>query len=773
MNFTYNGSATIPTGAGSYTVVGTINDANYQGSATGTLIISKASSSISLGSLSQTYDGSAKPATATTIPGGMAVTFTYNGSATIPTGAGSYTVVGTINDVNYQGSATNTLVIDKASSSISLGSLSQTYDGSAKPATATTIPGGLTVNFTYDGSATVPTGAGSYTVVGTINDANYQGSATNTLVIDKASSSISLGSLSQTYDGSAKPATATTIPGGLTVNFTYDGSATVPTGAGSYTVVGTINDANYQGSATNTLVIDKASSSISLGSLSQTYDGSAKPATATTIPGGLTVNFTYDGSATVPTGAGSYTVVGTINDANYQGSATNTLVIDKASSSISLGSLSQTYDGSAKPATATTIPGGLTVNFTYDGSATVPTGAGSYTVVGTINDANYQGSATNTLVIDKASSSISLGSLSQTYDGSAKPATATTIPGGLTVNFTYDGSATVPTGAGSYTVVGTINDANYQGSATNTLVIDKASSSISLGSLSQTYDGSAKPATATTIPGGLTVNFTYDGSATVPTGAGSYTVVGTINDANYQGSATNTLVIDKASSSISLGSLSQTYDGSAKPATATTIPGGLTVNFTYDGSATVPTGAGSYTVVGTINDANYQGSATNTLVINKVILTVTADAKTKIYGTPNPSLTASYNGFVNGENVDVLSSPVVLNTAATTMCGVGDYPITASGAAAANYTIQYVDGKLQVIAAPQLTGASVSVNGAQQFVVRWQTFANQTYQLESSADLSAATWTPVGGSVAGTGTMVSVTNSMSVSPQCFFRVQVQ
>ena len=475
----------------------------------------------------------------------------------------------------------------------------------------------------------------------------------------------------------------------------------------------------------------------------------------------------------MPTGAGSYTVIGTINDANYQGSATNTLVIDKASSSISLGSLSQTYDGSVKAATATTSPSGLTVSFTYDGSATVPTGAGSYTVIGTINDANYQGSATNTLVIDKASSSISLGSLSQTYDGSVKAATATTTPSGLTVNFTYDGSATVPTGAGSYTVIGTINDANYQGSATNTLVIDKASSSISLGSLSQTYDGSVKAATATTSPSGLTVSFTYDGSATVPTGAGSYTVIGTINDANYQGSATNTLVIDKASGSISLGSLSQTYDGSVKAATATTSPSGLTVNFTYGGSATVPTGAGSYTVIGTINDANYQGSATNTLVIDRALLTVTADTKTKIYGMPNPVLTASYNGFVNGEDASVLSSPVVLNTMATTMCGVGDYPITAGGASAANYTIQYADGILQVIAAPQLTGSSAIVNGTQQFVVSWQTFANQTYQLESSADLTATTWTPVGASVAGTGTMVSVTNSMSVSPQCFFRVQVQ
>ena len=1035
VSFTYNGSANVPTNAGSYTVIGTINDANYQGSATNTLVISQASASVTLGSLNQTYSGTAKAATATTTPSGLTVSFTYNGSATVPTAAGTYTVIGTINDANYQGSATGTLVIGQATATISLGSLSQTYDGSAKAATATTTPSGLTVNLTYNGSATVPTAAGTYTVVATINDANYQGSATGTLVIGQASAPITLGSLNQTYNGSAKAATATTTPGGLAVTFTYNGSATVPTAAGTYTVVATINDANYQGSATGTLmintmmltvtnllaldkvydgttnatldatnagltgmlnsddvtlvasnavayfadknvgpakpvtvaglalggaaaanytladptnlmasisaaeltvvgvtsaskvydstinaqlngaaalngavsgddvslitdnasaafagsnvgtglpvnvsgyaitgadagnytltqptglaaditaatltitatantkiydgntsaaavptvsglqgsdtvtglaetydtqnagtgktlsvssytvndgnsggnytvntvtstagVIEQAIGSVTLGSLSQTYDGSAKAATATTTPTGLTVSFTYNGSATVPTAAGSYTVIATINDANYQGSATGTLVIGQATATISLGSLSQTYNGSAKAATATTTPTGLTVSFTYNGSATVPTAAGTYTVVATINDANYQGSATGTLVIGKASGSITLGSLSQTYDGSAKAVTATTTPSGLAVSFTYNGSATVPTAAGSYTVIATINDANYQGNATGTLVIGQASAPITLGSLNQTYNGSAKAATATTIPSGLAVNFTYNGSATVPTAAGTYTVVATINDANYQGSATGTLVIGQASAPITLGSLNQTYNGSAKAATATTIPSGLAVTFTYNGSATVPTAAGSYTVIGTINDTNYTGSATNTLVINKVTLTVMADNKTKIYGMPNPPLTASYNGFVGGDNANVLVSPVVLNTTATTTSDAGKYPITAGGAVAANYTIQYVDGTLQVFSAPQLAGANVSMNGMEQFIVSWPTIAGQTYQLEYATDLSTAKWTPLGTPFAGTDGIVSVTNNMSGIPQCFFRVEVQ
>src|SRR5208283_610391 len=180
----------VPTSAGSYTVVGTINNPNYAGSATGTLVIAPASASVTLGSLSQTYSGSAEAATATTTPSGLAVTFTYNGSTTVPTSAGSYAVVGTINNPNYQGSASGTLVIAPASASVTLGSLSQTYSGSAEAATATTTPSGLAVTFTYNGSTTVPTSAGSYAVVGTINNPNYAGSATGTLVIAPASASV-------------------------------------------------------------------------------------------------------------------------------------------------------------------------------------------------------------------------------------------------------------------------------------------------------------------------------------------------------------------------------------------------------------------------------------------------------------------------------------------------------------------------------------------------------------------------------------------------------
>ncbi len=64
--------------------------------------------------------------------------------------------------------------------------------------------------------------------------------------------------------------------------------------------------------------------------------------------------------------------------------------------------------------------------------------------------------------------------------------------------------------------------------------------------------------------------------------------------------------VTKAMAPVTLTGLSQTYTGTRVEG-ATTTPGGLNVTFTYDGQPTAPTNAGSYAVVGTIDDAIYQG----------------------------------------------------------------------------------------------------------------------------------------------------------------------
>jgi|GEM_PF-977692 exonuclease III len=353
---------------------------------------------------------------------------------------------------------------------------------------------------------------------------------------------------------------------------------------------------------------------VSLSNLAQTYDGAPKNATVATDPAGLATAVSYDGSYVAPSNAGSYAVVATVIEAGYSGSASGTLAIAKATAAVTLGDLSQTYDGTPRVASASSVPA-VACSLTYDGSPTAPTAAGSYEVVATVTDANYQGGATGTLTVAKAEGYVSFDGLTAGYDGTGQSPAVSTEPAGLAVDLTFDGSATLPVAVGTYEVVGMIADANYFGSSTDTFAIAKGTAAVSLSGLAQTYDGTPKSAGATTEPSGLDVNLTYAGSATAPSAAGSYAVTGTVADANYAGIGTGTLVVAKAAATVSLSGLYHVYDGYAKSATVTTDPAGLNASVTYDGSATAPSATGSYAVVATLTEANYQGSASGTLTI--------------------------------------------------------------------------------------------------------------------------------------------------------------
>jgi len=120
----------------------------------------------------------------------------------------------------------------------------------------------------------------------------------------------------------------------------------------------------------------------------------------------------------------------------------------------------------------------------------------------------------------------------------------------------------------------------------------KSPAEISLSGLNPIYDASPKAVEALTNPPELTVHLTYNDLSTAPTSAGSYEVVASIDDADYEGTVSGTLVISKAAATVVLGDLTATYNGSTMAASASTDPVGLTVTLTYDGLATAPTDAG-------------------------------------------------------------------------------------------------------------------------------------------------------------------------------------
>ncbi len=361
---------------------------------------------------------------------------------------------------------------------------------------------------------------------------------------------------------------------------------------------------------------------VAITGLAATYNGASHAVTVTTSPAGLSTSVTYNGSATPPTAAGSYPVVATVTAAGYTGSASGTLVIAKAKATVTLSALSMAYNGAPQGATATTNPTGLAVALTYAGDSAEPQAAGAYAVVATITDPNYTGSAKGTFTITKAAATVMLGDLAATYDGLTHAATATTTPSGLNVTLTYNAKTTVPSAAASYKVIGTVDDPNYGGSATGTLVIAKATATVVVGNETGTYTGRAIAATATVTPAGLPVTFAYtlNGKAASPVTAGTYNVTATVNTANAAGSGTGTLTIAPATGTITLRSSHRGSLLHGKPiaVVATTVPARLAVGISYNGSATAPTAVGSYPVSATITNPDYSGSATGTLTITPV-----------------------------------------------------------------------------------------------------------------------------------------------------------
>ena len=139
---------------------------------------------------------------------------------------------------------------------------------------------------------------------------------------------------------------------------------------------------------------------------------------------------------------------------------------------------------------------------------------------------------------------------------------------------------------------------------------------------------------------------TVTGIAITGATAGNYTLANT--------TASTTASITKATANITLGNLSYLYDGSAHYASATTTPTGLAVNIVYSqngATVTSPTNAGSYLVTATINDPNYQGNATSTLVIGLTfrIGSTGIDVGNAVITDPagNVYLTGSFKGTVD------------------------------------------------------------------------------------------------------------------------------
>jgi MBG domain len=205
---------------------------------------------------------------------------------------------------------------------------------------------------------------------------------------------------------------------------------------------------------------------------------------------------------------------------------------------------------------------------------------------------------------------------------------------------------------------------------------------------------------AATSSSGLAVSFnspnsnlvSISGNVLTVLGAGTATIVASQPGGSNSSAAipvTNQLVIAQATASINFsGTNSVTYDGNPKTVTATTAPSNLNVLITYNGSSNAPSTAGTYLVVGTVQDSNYQGtnSAALTILQGSNSIAPFNAIPTQTFAS-NSTLTISPPLSSSGLPVtlSVLSGPATISGSTVTFTGTGTVILAADQVGNANY----------------------------------------------------------------------------------------
>jgi hypothetical protein len=187
---------------------------------------------------------------------------------------------------------------------------------------------------------------------------------------------------------------------------------------------------------------------------------------------------------------------------------------------------------------------------------------GSYTVAYTNACGTGPQSAPLAINVERSNQTITFTPVPAKTFGDAAFNVSATASSGLPIT-TYSilsGPATISDNTVTITGAGTINVKAFQqgNNAFNEaiafidIIVNKAAASIVLGALTHTYDGQPKKAIAITNPLGLNTSITYNSNFEAPANAGSYATIANITSPNYSGTATGTVVISKATQTITL-----------------------------------------------------------------------------------------------------------------------------------------------------------------------------------------------------------------------------
>ncbi|MDD4736409.1 MAG: MBG domain-containing protein [Kiritimatiellae bacterium] len=528
-------------------------------------------------------------------------------------------------------------------------SLTQLYNGSPCSVVVTTQPASLAVQILYEGDTNAPTEAGYYEVLATVIEPGWTGSNTDYLAIDRAPQNVQFILPETIVATSAIPLSASATSGQIPAFGVISGPGEILektlffTNQGECVVAACVNgNENWRDACTAvTVQVRRAAAKISLLFLSQDYDGNPIEPLVLTEPDDLTLEVTYDGSATPPVNAGTYTVNAWISDPQWSGAVTGLLEIAKGTQLMDFtnpGICARTNTPELLAATTAELPAEFTVVegpaslFTNNGTVYAAFSSTGQVAIaashpGTVNRLPAP-AVTNTFLVFENPTYIDVDDDIAIYDGAQHPISLI-LPeeSGLTSNdvlVTYSGSVTPPTNAGNYNLVALItNPPTLHGGHIGEYTIIRADDEVTFTPPEEIVATQRIALVATTLSKRTCLyyaepdNIAYidDDTNLVFIASGDAMVCAFVNDDDNWIATDNWAWITaaKANATIRLANLFQPCDGTPRIVTAQTEVS--TVDILYNGSSQPPSAAGRYTVTGILDNPLYQGGATGTLIV--------------------------------------------------------------------------------------------------------------------------------------------------------------
>ncbi|NLR59164.1 hypothetical protein HGH93_13700, partial [Chitinophaga polysaccharea] len=587
--------------------------------------------------------------------------------------------------------------------------------------------------------------------------------------------------------------------------------ANINSGVGTYAITPNVSAAiaaNYILSAgTGTLTVTQAPQTITFGAMSNKTYGDPAFALTASVNSSLSVVYTVtSGPATLSgnmltiTGAGDVTITASQpGDADHIAATpvSQTFTVAKAALTVTANNKTRSYN-QANPTLDYFVAGfvnGEDSSSVLSGTATLSVNAdnnsapGDYPIVvaqNTLSAANYSFNLTNgTLTINKASQTITFPSIADKVYGAAPFAPGATCDGETDITYTVTGPAAMNNGLLTITGVGTVTVTAKQTGSSNylaatpvqqTFTVNKAPLVIKADHQQRLY-GQNNPTLTYSVTGlvnnedqsVITGTVTLNTTAVLNSSPGDYpiTVSGTYAATNYNISTTdNLLTINIAPQTINFpGIPDKTYGDQPFTASATS-DAGLSVSYavvsgpaTVSGNTITITGNGTVTIAANqAGNGNYSGASqvTQSFLVKKATLTITANNKSKAYLQPNPTLDYTATGFVNNEDISVVSGTIDVSTTADNNSVPNNYPITlaSQGANAINYDINLVNGTLTVTPATQTITFNALSN---------KTYGDADFTLNASSNSGLGiSYTVVSGPATISGNTVTITGAGNV-----------